>query len=140
MADHRFAHRLEGGGQLLEDFLFLDAQLVMARLVVVGDQVGVLEFVAAFATGILETDGEGQQGVRRPGFAQQPDQQAGIDATGQQHADVHGRPLAQRDGFTQRRQGALLPVLECVVLLVLTGAERQRPPALLLDPAIGLHA
>ena len=72
MADHRLAHGLEGGRQLLEDFLFLDAQLVMAGVVVLGDDVRVLELVAALAAGVFEADGEGQQVVVNTGLAQQP--------------------------------------------------------------------
>lgn len=73
MADHGFAHGAEGGWQLVDDFVLGNAQLVVTGAVVPGDQVGVLELVAAFATGILETDGEGRQ-VIHAHFAQQADQ------------------------------------------------------------------
>ncbi|MNG87291.1 hypothetical protein D3C79_460900 [compost metagenome] len=75
MADHRFAHGAEGRRQLVDDLVFGNPQLVVAGAVVAGDQVGILELVAALATGILEADGEGRQVVHTH-LAQQADQQA----------------------------------------------------------------
>ncbi|MCY1416701.1 hypothetical protein D9M71_322170 [compost metagenome] len=79
VADHGLAHGAEGRGQLFYDLAFANAQLVMAGVVVLGDQVRILELVTAFAAGIFETDGEGRK-VVDPGFTQQADQQARIDA------------------------------------------------------------
>ena len=75
MADHRLAHGTEGRGQLLENLVFANAQLMVTGGKVLGDQVGILELVAALSAGILKADGKGRQ-VVHPGFTQQPDQHA----------------------------------------------------------------
>lgn len=59
MADHRFAHGAKRRGQLLDNLAFLNAQLMVLRAVMLGDQVRILELVAALAAGVLETDGKG---------------------------------------------------------------------------------
>lgn len=128
----------EGCRQLLEDFLFLDAQLVMAGVVVLGDDVRVLELVAALAAGVFEADGEGQQVVVDTRLAQQTHQQAGVDSAGQQHADVHRSTLTDRHRFAHGVQGQTLPVFEAVVALVFAGTELQLPPALGGGRAIGV--
>ena len=109
MADHRLAHGAERRRQLFEDLALVDTQLMVARAIVAGDQVRILELVPALAAGIFETDGEGRQ-IVHPYFAQQADQQAGIDAAGEQHADVHRRPLADGYGVAGGVEHACGPV------------------------------
>ncbi|MNO99101.1 hypothetical protein D3C76_908660 [compost metagenome] len=137
MADHRLAHGAEGGWQLLDDLVLGDAQLVVTGAVVLGDQVGVLELVAAFAAGILEADGEGRQVVHAC-FAQQADQQAGIDPTGQQHANVHRRTLADGHGVAGGVEYAGGPAFQVQLTLVRVGAVVQLPPGLAFHFAVAV--
>ena len=139
MADHRLAHGAEGLRQLLENLVLADAQLVMLGGKALGDQIRILELVAALATGILKTDGEGQQ-VVHPGFAQQADQHARIDAAGEQHADIHGGTLTNLHGFAHGLQRAVAPIVKAVIHFLTLRAELQRPPGVLLDLAVCVDA
>ncbi len=111
----------------------------MLRAVVAGDQIRVLELIAAFASGILETDGEGRQ-LFHADLAQQPDQQARVDAAGQQHADIHRCPLANRHGLAGAGEYPVAPVLQAQVEFVGLRTVVQRPPGLLFALAIGVDA
>ncbi|CRR55933.1 hypothetical protein PAERUG_P48_London_17_VIM_2_01_13_00578 [Pseudomonas aeruginosa] len=139
MADHRLAHGAEGRRQLLDHFVLADAQAMVAGVIALGDQVGILELVAALAAGILEADGEGQQ-VVHPGFVQQAHQQARIDPAGEQHADLAGGALADRHRFAEAVEDALLPVVERQLALVRAWAVVQRPPGALLAAAVEVDA
>ena len=96
MADHRFAHRCEGAGQLFENLRLANAQLVVLGAVMLGDQVGVLELVTALAAGIFKANREGRQRLST-GLAEQANQQAGIYPAGEQHADIQRGAVAQAD-------------------------------------------
>ncbi|MNN48305.1 hypothetical protein D3C81_1627770 [compost metagenome] len=138
MADHGFAHGGERLGQVLQHFVLIDAQLLVPGAVVAGDQVGVFELVAALAAGILEADGEGRQ-LLHTGFRQQAHQQAGVHATGKQHADFAGGALADRHGVAQAGQQQVAPVLEAQYLFVFAGAVFQLPPDALTAVAVGVY-
>ena len=112
---------------------------MVAGVIALGDQVGILELVAALAAGILEADGEGQQ-VVHPGFVQQAHQQARIDPAGEQHADLAGGALADRHRFAEAVEDALLPVVERQLALVRAWAVVQRPPGALLAAAVEVDA
>ena len=65
---------------------------------VLADQVGVVELVAGLAAGGLEADAERAQAVLAL-LGEQRDDQAGVEAAGQQHADRHvgDHPARHRD-------------------------------------------
>lgn len=139
VADHRLAHGAEGLRQLVENLMLADTQLMVAGGEALGDQIRVLELVAALATGILETNGEGQE-VFHAGFAQQADQHARIDAAGKQYADIHRSALTDGHGFAHGFQCLIAPFLQAVAGFIALRAELQRPPGFLLDPAVGIDA
>ena len=135
VADHRLAHGAEGGRQLVDDFVLGNAQLVVARAVVPGDQVGVLELVAALAAGIFKADGEGRQVVHRLRAA--ADQQAGVDTAGQQHA----RPRRHAGGWPRLRGSRPVrggPAFQVQLTLIGVGPVLQLPPGLTLDFAVAV--
>ena len=137
MADHRLAHGAEGSGQLLNNLVLANAQLVMAGAVMLGDQIRVLEFVAALAACVLKTDRKSRQ-ILHAHFAQQPHQQAGVDPAREQHAHIHSGALANGNRLTGAVQHAVAPVFKGQVYFVGLRAIRQRPPSLLLGMAIGV--
>ncbi|MNO50300.1 hypothetical protein D3C76_406710 [compost metagenome] len=139
VADHRFAHGAEGGRQLVDDFVFGNAQLVVTGAVVFGDQVRILELVAALAAGIFKADGEGRQVVNAH-FAQQADQQAGVDAAGQQHTHIDGCPLADCHGVAGGVEYAGGPAFQIKFTLVRVGAVLQLPPGLAFHFAMAVDA
>ena len=73
-----------------------------------GDDVGELELVALPAAGRLEADAEGRQAVLAR-LGEQPDDEAGVQPAGQQHADRHvgDHPALDRD--PQRLRGRRPP-------------------------------
>ncbi len=111
----------------------------MARAVMLGDQVRVLELVAALAAGIFKTDGKCRQ-VLHADFPQQPHEHARIHTTGQQHAHIHRGTLADRHGFAGAIEHTVGPVLQGQVLLIVMGTVGQGPPGFLLDVALGVDA
>ncbi|MNC31745.1 hypothetical protein D3C75_800770 [compost metagenome] len=104
-----------------------------------GDQVRILELVTAFAAGILETDGEGRQVVHAH-FAQQADQQAGIDPTRQQHTHVHRCPLANGHGVAGGVEHAGGPAFQVQLTFIGVGAVVQLPPGLAFHFAMAVDA
>ncbi len=82
----------------------------MVRAEALRHQVGVDELVAGAAVDRLETDAEGAQAVLAL-LGEQPDHERGVDAAGQQHADldVGHHPTLHRQ--PQRVEDGLLPLL-----------------------------
>ncbi|MCY1528629.1 hypothetical protein D9M68_637410 [compost metagenome] len=138
MADHRLAHGREGCRELIQHLVLVDAQLLMTCAVVVGDQVGEFELIAAFAAGILETDGEGGQ-LLDAGLGQQAHQQAGVHSTGKQDAHFASGTLADTHGLAQAAQQGIAPVLQAEYLFVFAGAVLQLPPGAIVAIASGIE-
>ena len=88
VADHRLAHRADRPVERGQHPVGSDADLVMVGAEAFGHDVRPAEFVALDAAHRLEADGEGRQPVLS-GLGEQPDDQAGVDAAGQQAADRH---------------------------------------------------
>ena len=86
VADHRLAHGADRAVERGQHPVGADADLVVVGAEALGDDVGVLELVALDAADRLEPDGEGRQAVLA-GFGEQPDDEAGVDAAGQQASD-----------------------------------------------------
>ena len=84
--------------------------LVVVGLEFLGDDVGIDELVADLAMGILEADREGLQ-VLLAGLGEQRDDQAGIDAPRQQHADRHVGDHAPVHRQPQRREQPFAPLV-----------------------------
>ena len=86
VADHRLAHRADRAVERGQHPVGADADLMVVGVEALGDDVGILEFVALHAADGFEADGEGLQPVLT-GLGQQTDDQAGVDATRQQASD-----------------------------------------------------
>ena len=138
MTDHRLAHGAEGRWQLLDDFVLANAQLVMARAVMPGNQIRILEFIPALAACVLKADGESRQ-ILYAHIAQQPHQQTGVDTAREQHADIHRRPLADGHGFAGAVEDTIAPIFQGQIDFIGTGAVGQGPPGFLLGVAIGVN-
>ncbi|MNH21527.1 hypothetical protein D3C79_813410 [compost metagenome] len=109
----------------------------MLGAVVASDQIGILELITAFATGILEANGEGRQ-ILDTDFAQEADEQARINPTGEQHADIHRGSLADRHGLAGALQDPVTPVFQAQVVFIGARPVMQLPPDLLFNPALSI--
>ena len=109
MAHHRLAHRSDRATERGQHPVGVDADLVVVRGEVAGDQIGVLELVALFSSRGLEADRERRDTVL-PGFGEESDDQAGIQATRQQAAHRYvGDETAFHRG-PKRGEDRLLPL------------------------------
>ncbi len=117
----------------------VDADLVVVGAVVPGDDVGVLELVALLAAGGLEADREGLQAVLTR-LGEQPDDQAGVQATRQQAADGDVGDEAALDRGAQRGEDRVLPVGLRPVGALGGALEDRLPVGLLRSRAVGLDA
>ena len=109
MADHRLAHRPRRRGRAPGSIsLRRDQHAGVVGAEALGDQVGVPELVALVAADRLEADAERLEALLAL-LGEQPDDQAGVEAAGQQHADrdVGDQPPLDRE--PQRRRGRRPP-------------------------------
>ena len=109
VADHRLAHGADRAVERGQHPVGADADLMVVGGETFGDDVGVLELVALHAADRLEADRERRQAVLA-GLGEQPDDQAGVDAAGQQAADRYVGDQAALDREAQRRENRVLPV------------------------------
>ena len=100
MGDHRLAHRPDRAGQRVEQLAAADADAVVVGREALGDQVGVGELVALAPADRLEADRErGQAALALLG--QQADDQARVQAAGEQDPHGHVGDHAPPDGVAQ---------------------------------------
>jgi hypothetical protein len=78
VADHRLGHRLNRFRQFGQQAPAIDKNTFVIGSKMLGDDVGIVKFVAALAADILETDRIGAQMID-PRFSHQAADQAGID-------------------------------------------------------------
>ncbi len=78
----------------------------MAKLL--GDQIGIVEFVALDVADGLEADGERFK-IFLAEFGEQGDQKRAVETSGQQHADRHVGDAAAIDSFAERGTHCLAP-------------------------------
>ena len=126
VADHRLAHgadRTVEGGQ---HAVGADADLMVVGAESLGDEVGVFELVALDASDGFEADGERGQPVLA-GLGEEPDDQAGVDAAGEQAAHRHVGDEASFDREAQRGQNRVLPIAFGPVCPFVATAEVGRP-------------
>ena len=98
MTDHRFTHGSDTVFQGGQQTRGVDEYLVMVGIEVMGNDVGIFEFITLLTAGFLESDRERVQSVLTL-FSEQTDDQAGIQSARQQHTDRYVGNQATLDGF-----------------------------------------
>ena len=137
MGHHRLAHRGDRAVERGDHARRRDREPVVLGRELLRDQVGVAELVALAAAAGLEADRERLQPALA-GLGEQRDDEARVQAPGEQDADRDVGHHAAVDRGAQRVEQGVLPVVLVPELLLRQPAVGRRPVALLRAPPVGL--
>jgi hypothetical protein len=137
VADHRLGHRTDGVAESCGELVGGHPDAVVVGVEALGDDVGVDELVALPAADRLEADRVGgQAGLSLLG--EQADDEAGVQAAGEQHADRDVGHQPPADGDPQRLLDRVLPVARGPGGVLGTALVAGLPVPVLAGGAVGL--
>ncbi len=137
VADHRLAHRRNRAVECGKHPVGPDLDLGVVGRETVGDELRVGVLVARAAADLLEADVERLQ-VRHARLGEQRDDQAGVEAAREQHADGYVGDHPPPDRRTQRLDHGVAPVAGLHPLVAVIAAEVGQPVGVPAPAAVAL--